>query len=270
MTSDFRASYILNPTPTSPLLAHIPHNSINIPEHVRSQIIVPESELNEQLRLLTDWFTEDLYAPIVECGGSAVVFNLSRFIVDPERFEDDSQEIMAQRGMGVIYRSTTDQKPLRRELTAEERAELIGYYHYHHQLLTEMTEKIRARFGFCILIDCHSYPEHALKYEMYPTASRPQICIGTDSFHTPTHITSLVEGLVRNAGLTVGLDQPFTGTLVPMKFYKKDANVISFMLEINRAIYMNESTSSKNSGFDKTRSLITDICTALKNLPSIL
>lgn len=266
MSGTFKSSYILNPDPASPLLAHIPHTSINIPEQLRSQIILPDNELVEQLRLLTDWHTEELYSPIVECGGSAVVFNLSRFIVDPERFEDDSQEVMAKRGMGVIYRSTTDQKPLRRTLSAEETAELIGHYRYHHQLLTDMTEKIRAKFGFCILIDCHSYPEHALTYEISPTAERPEICIGTDSFHTPALVTEVIEDLSHQAGYSVGLDKPFTGTLVPMKFYKKDPAVISVMLEINRSIYMDESTSSKNSGFNKTRSLIADICSSLKTI----
>jgi N-formylglutamate deformylase len=41
-------------------------------------------------------------------GDRAVMFGVSRLVVDPERFVDDDQEAMASKGMGVIYTRTSD------------------------------------------------------------------------------------------------------------------------------------------------------------------
>lgn len=54
-----------------------------------------------------------------------------------ERFSDDSQEIMAQFGMGVLYEKTDDGEHLR-NLTSELRKHIHdNYYWKHHNQLKE-------------------------------------------------------------------------------------------------------------------------------------
>ena len=55
--------------------------------------------------------------------------------------------------------------------------------YYWPQHFEQVVSDCLAHFDF--IIDCHSYPKDPLPYELHQTSPRPQICLGTDSFHTP-------------------------------------------------------------------------------------
>ena len=250
---------IFNASPKIPVLANVPHSASFIPEHVRGQFLLSDKELQEENRKLVDWFTDDLYSPIVEAGGTLLRHMVSRFVVDPERFEDDNQECMAERGMGVIYTHGTAGQRIRREITLQEREALLQeFYRPYHQALTKYVARIVESFGRCVLIDCHSYPEKVLPYELYGDSSRPDVVLGDDSTHTPAWVRDEVQRLVTQAGYSFGLNRPFAGTIVPLPMYG-DTRVVSFMLEINRATYMDEERTARNEGFERMRALIREI-----------
>jgi N-formylglutamate deformylase len=107
-------------------------------------------------------------------------------VLDPERFESDDEEIMAARGMGVVYTRTSEQTPLRRTLAAHEREELLArWYRPHHAGLTAAVAAAIGGRGHCLVIDAHSFPARPLSYELDQNPDRPDICIGTNDFHTP-------------------------------------------------------------------------------------
>lgn len=250
---------IVNSSPTIPVVAHIPHSSSFIPEHVLYQFMISEEELQEENRKLVDWFCDDLYAPISHLGGTLLRYMVSRFVCDPERFEDDSQECMVQRGMGVVYTHGTQRQRIRREITRREREALLAeFYRPYHKALTERVEHIVNAFGRCVLIDCHSYQEKALPYELYGDAPRADVVFGDDPIHTPEWVREEVKRLVTASGYTFGINRPFAGTVVPLSLYG-DARVTSFMLEINRATYMNELTTTQSEGFARMRALVREI-----------
>ena len=49
-----------------------------------------------------------------------------------------------------------------------------------------------------------------------------------------------VEKELQSLGYSTARDQPFSGTIVPMKHYQKDLHVQSLMIEINRWLYLGE------------------------------
>jgi len=115
-----------------PLVFHIPHASREIPVDVRRSMLLCDSDLDAELNKLTDAFTDELF-PVDALEAHAVVFPVSRMVLDPERFLDDDQEVMARRGMGVVYTRTSDGKRLRHPPTKEEWDALVDrYYHPHH------------------------------------------------------------------------------------------------------------------------------------------
>ncbi len=90
------------------IILHIPHSSTRIP--IREGFIVSKKELEAEILKLTDWHTEDLFHSDED---DMIIANFSRIFCDPERFADDSQEIMSQFGMGVLYENCDDDEVIR-------------------------------------------------------------------------------------------------------------------------------------------------------------
>lgn len=227
---------------------------------MRTAILLNEEELNHELTLMTDAHTDELFARHANEEDSVISFPVSRLIVDPERFLEDTEEKMSEVGMGVIYTRTSSGKLLRHPPSESERARLIdAYYNPHHNRLNEATRDELATYGRALILDCHSFPSKPLPYELNQDPNRPDICLGTDSFHTPKNLIELAETFFREHNLRTAQNKPFEGTYVPLKFLEKDKRVFSLMLEINRKLYMDEATGEKSETFDDIKNLIADM-----------
>ena len=81
---------------------------------------------------------------------------------------------------------------------------------------------------------------------------RPDICIGTDAYHTPDSLTNLLKNNFEELGYSVKINSPFAGAIVPSFYHEKEPRVISVMIEVNRVLYMNEETFQKLATFSST------------------
>jgi N-formylglutamate deformylase len=242
-----------------PVVVHVPHASTLVPQGERKRVLLNEQQLAAELLRLTDAHTDELF-PSPPDVFAQVRFPISRLIVDPERFEDDELELMSRVGMGVIYNRTTDGAPLIHPVTHEERARLIEqYYRPHHTRLEGAVTEAIAAHGTCLVVDGHSFPSQSLRSEIDQSPSRPDICIGSDPFHTPPELRDRALSAVRSAGLSVALNRPFAGALVPASRYRTDPRVLAVMIEVNRKLYMDEQTGIRSNGFEKTRRLVEDL-----------
>ncbi|MEI6469833.1 MAG: N-formylglutamate amidohydrolase [Betaproteobacteria bacterium] len=230
------------------VIFHIPHDSTVIPSEVRDQFVLNDKDLSREIIKMTDHHTYDLIARIFPTS-QIVKFPVSRLVVDVERFESDCDEYMAARGMGVIYKSTHELKPLRRLLSTAEREHLLSkWYRPHHALLTGAVDKALNEFRRALVIDVHSFPSLPLPYETDLTAYRPEICIGSDSYHSPVEVVHELSRGFELHGFEVGINTPFAGAIVTAKHYKKDERVQAVMIEIRRDLYLDESTGFLNEG----------------------
>ena len=223
------------------VVLHVPHDSVEVPTEVRSQFLLGDAELAAELRRMTDHQTLALFACPVS-SAAVVRAPVSRLVVDVERFEDDQQEPMSTRGMGAIYSVTSGLMPLRRQLQPSEREALVqAYYRPHHARLEAAVSAAIEAHGRCLVIDCHSFPSTALPYELADAATaRPDICIGTDDFHTRGELANGFVAAFQREGWSVSLNLPFAGALVPSGRYRKDHRVTAVMVEVNRRLYLNE------------------------------
>lgn len=231
------------------VVCHIPHSSAVIPTDVRRTLLLSDGELERELRAMTDWYTDEVFALPADVA-TTVRYPVSRLVVDPERFVDDAAEPMAARGMGVIYTRTSTGQPLRRQLSREQREELlVRYYEPHHARLTHIVQSTLADHGGALVLDCHSFPSSPLPCDLDQRPDRPEICLGTDRFHTPAWLVELAErSFVRN-GFAVAIDRPYGGALVPSAYFGREAAVRALMIEVNRRLYLHEATAAKRSSF---------------------
>jgi N-formylglutamate deformylase len=238
------------------VVLHVPHDSTCIPSSVREQFLQNDAELNAELLCMTDHWTFDLFGHGVPAH-QIIRAAVSRLVVDVERFDDDSQEVMAVRGMGAIYERSAHGLALRRLLRPEERESLLNTWYWpHHKRLELAVEKALAAHGHALVVDAHSFPSCPLPYELDQRPDRPDICIGTDSFHTPQGLEEAFVTAFRRAGFSVSVNFPFSGALVPKRHYGQDKRVASVMIEVNRGLYMDEISGRRLDHFTSVASAL--------------
>jgi N-formylglutamate deformylase len=230
----------------SHVLLHVPHGSTHVPGDVRERIRLSDDELAVELALITDAHTALLAeraATTATVTPWMFVNDVSRLVVDPERFPDEREEMNAV-GMGAVYTRTTHGAVLR---AGDDAPGLLDrYFHPYAEALTRTVDDRLAAARQVTLIDVHSYPSRPLPYELHGTGARPPVCLGTDPFHTPP-------GLLRAAREVFGdtaENTPFAGCYVPLKHYGRERSVSSIMIEIRRDTYMDEPGGPPHDGLE--------------------
>lgn len=218
-----------------------------IPEEFRQDYIVDERTLTHEVAYLADNDTDTLYEELLRFS-SFIMSTIGRVVVDIERFERDADEPMSAVGMSAFYTYTSTGAVLR-TIGPENRSRLeVLYWQYHHAL-TDLTRNALTRHSTALLVDCHSFPSTPRPYEPDQQTPRPDICIGCDDYHTPDALRDILQDNFRALGYAVGINTPFSGTIVPLEYHRKDKRVMSVMIEVNRKLYMDEATFRKSEHF---------------------
>jgi N-formylglutamate amidohydrolase len=133
---------------------------------------------------------------------------------------------------------------------------LQRFYDPHHRQLAQAAADQLAHGRHPQIVDCHSFPSRALPCDRDQRADRPDFCIGTDRFHTDADLVGKLRDCLESRGLTVGIDWPYSGALVPNCFYQCNVRVRAVMIEVNRGLYMNETTGEASDRFAATRDVV--------------
>jgi N-formylglutamate amidohydrolase len=243
------------------LVLHIPHSSTEIP--LLDGYVSSHDEIQQEIIKLTDWYTDDLFDSQVD---DRIVTPFSRIFCDVERFADDELEVMSKFGMGVLYEKF-DNGNLLRIVSPELKKEVLkNYYWIHHELLSKAVKTSLEQTKSCLILDCHSFPSSPLTRAIIQDEIRPDFNIGTDSYHTPKNIIDESINFFETNGYTLGVDTPYSGSIVPMEYYQKDPRVASIMLEVNRGLYLKENTNEKSENYKKTKEIVQGYMNLLRSL----
>ncbi len=240
------------------VILHIPHSSTFIPNY--EGFVVSRETIQQELNLLTDWFTDELF----DFPYHRIIAQFSRLFCDVERFSDDNLEVMSKVGMGMCY-THLDRGQHMRLVSEDLRNKIkIEYYDKHHENLNELTNQILHEFRKVLLIDCHSFSDKPFNRDKDKTVPRPDFCIGMDDYHTPLELVKKAKGFLESNGYTVGINRPYSGTMIPSKFYQIDKNVMGIMFEVNRKLYLKEKNGViyKSDEFQKVSEIL---CLLMKN-----
>ena len=233
------------------LILHIPHASEYIPDW--TIYVFDQKTLKQEILKLTDWHTDNLF---LFNDAQTIKANFSRVFCDVERFSKDSQEVMAKFGMGALYEKSDNGLTLRIVNQEMRNYILTNYYWPHHEKLNQTVEQQLKENGKATIVDCHSFPNKPFKRDLNQNPDRPDFNIGTDTFHTPKKLITLSKNFFNDKGFSVGVDWPYSGTIVPLAHSKKNKNVQSIMLEVNRSLYLNENANSRSKQYLKTKGII--------------
>ncbi|MFE1913784.1 N-formylglutamate amidohydrolase [Streptomyces anandii] len=256
MSGDVPSFELLPGDAGSPVILHVPHSARRIPADVRAGIVLDDPALERELDHITDAHTAELAEAAARLAALTpwrFVNRLSRLVVDPERFPDEREEMLAA-GMGAVYTATTHRGALRAADT-DPTPLVERYFHPYARAMTEAVAGRLAATGRAVIVDVHSYPTAALPYELHGAGPRPPVCLGTDAFHTPPPLAGLAREAFAGFGET-GLDSPFSGAYVPLEYYGRDARVAALMVEIRRDTYMSEPGGPAGPGHTRLASAL--------------
>lgn len=221
------------------------------------------------MRLSEDAFVDDLFDGIATRGATQLVATHARAYVDLNRAANElepgmfSGEIGAyevdlnnrvKAGLGVIPRVIGEGMPIYGDKIPIREAfkRLETVYTPYHEKLSALLHARHRNFGSAVLIDCHSMPSGPELGRR--RKSQPDIVLG-DCWGTSCsrELTGLVERLFLEAGLRVRRNIPYAGGFATRHYGQPSHNCHALQIEINRALYMDETRVEKLPQFEEVR-----------------
>ncbi|MGE3251257.1 MAG: N-formylglutamate amidohydrolase [Hyphomonadaceae bacterium] len=245
---------------TSPLIFASPHSGRRYPAPFLTQA---KAKL-ASLRRSEDAYVDEIFAGAAAHGAPLIAANVARAYVDlnrdpseldPEMFADfaahpGSSSPRVQAGLGAIPKIAGDGLPIygRKLALADAQRRIALIHRPYHAMLGTLIEEAVADMGCAVLIDCHSMPSCARG----PNA--PDVVLG-DRYGASCHpaVTSLVEATLRRLGYRVHRNAPFAGGHTTQHYGRPGKRVHALQIELNRGLYLDESSLQRTQGFIRVR-----------------
>lgn len=261
-----------------PLILSIPHCGTVFPEEflkaVKPDVLT--------LRKNEDIFVYDLIKPAIDDAQiTAVKLNLNRAFIDvnrakveldPNMFFDYPREdigLNQQRsryGLGIIHKVTADSQPIYAGKISYKEAEerIKNVYDVYHQTLKNLIDRTIAKFGFCLVLDCHSMPSKICS--IISESPRIDFCLGNLFEQScPNKISFYVENELSKREYYVSKNRPYSGAFITFNYCEPRKQSYTLQLEINRVIYADENTLEKSSNFQRVSYDLSKVITQLAN-----
>lgn len=260
-------------TQSIPVVLASPHSGRNYPDDFFSI-----SRLDPiSLRKSEDCFVDEIFAAAAGLGApmikalfprAYVDVNREPFELDPDMFADalpdyvNTHSPRVAAGLGTVARIVSHGKSIyRHKLRFEEVLSRIDrHYRPYHARLSDLVLCTKKRFGYCILIDCHSMPSSNPIPPRGPKRGRVDFVLG-DAYGRACNpaITDLAEGSLSGMGFNVVRNFPYAGGYTTRHYGHPEASVHALQIEINRGLYMDETALSRKAYLTELSARMADL-----------
>ena len=244
-----------------PLLLSVPHSGTYFPPEFLQNVKFDE----KNLRRNEDIFVDELVKGAVDGGITAMKMEVSRTFIDlnrdrleldPQMFYNypENKEILFDKhcrvGLGVVHRINYKRENIYNGLLdyAEVENRLKYVYDVYHNRLNQLIAKCIKKFGFCLLLDCHSMPSKICT--IIDSRKGIDICLGNlFSQSCPQEMSDLLATQFWNKNYTVEFNCPYSGAFITFNYCQPRRNMYTLQLEINRGLYADEENLQKSEDF---------------------
>src|ERR1700742_4080495 len=231
------------------------------------------------LRRSEDCFVDELFAAAPAHGAPLLAANFPRAFcdanreaweLDPAMFSDrlpdwvNTTSSRVSAGLGTIARVVASGEPIYSTKLpfAEAERRIFTYWRPFHETLTQLIQDIRSRFGYCLVIDCHSMPSNG---QGKRAGGRPVDFVLGDLHGSAcaSRVTRAAEALLTGKGYLVRRNDPYAGGFITRHYGRPAEDVHVLQIEIARALYMNEARIERLPEFSFIRKQMSDLIEAL-------
>lgn len=247
-----------------PLVFNSPHSG-----RIYPSTFLAASKLDPHtLRRSEDAFVEELFAFVTDLGAPLLHAHFPRayldvnrepYELDPVLFRDglphyaNTQSVRVVGGLGTIARVVSESDEIYREPLAVEAAleRINRLYTPYHDTLAALLLEAKREFGLAVLIDCHSMPSNPVADR---ATGRPDFVLG-DRFGTSCNgeLTQAAASQLEALGYAVALNKPYAGGYITEHYGRPHKAQHVLQIEINRSLYMDETSFTKSPGFKRLR-----------------
>ena len=259
----------------TPLVFASPHSGRLYPADLMAASVLGAQAIRRSEDALVDTLldgAEALGVSVLAARFARAYLDVNRepYELDPAMFEDELPPFARARtprvaaGLGAIAKVVAEgQEIYGRKLSfAEACARIEAVHRPYHVALGALLEAAKAAFGRVALIDWHSMPSAAGR----PTAGgRTADFVLGDRFGSScaAALTALAEGELRRLGYTVARNAPYAGGYTTEVYGDPAKATHVLQIEINRGLYLDESTVRAGPGFDRVRADLLRLTSAL-------
>ncbi len=264
-------------TRTTPVVFASPHSGRDYMRAFRRMSVLAELAL----RSSEDAFIDDLFADAPRHGAHLICATAPRAYLDLNRGAEELDPALitgvirrgtnprVSSGLGVIPRVVSGGRQIYRGKISysEAQTRLRGFWYPYHAELDRLLKGAHTLFGSAILLDCHSMPHEAIQSLCRNMPIKPEIVLG-DRFGAAASgdIVDRLEQLFLDAGLKVTRNKPFAGAYIAQHYGRPSQNQHVVQIEIDRALYMNESSIRPNRNFSHLKTLLDRIIAEITSM----
>ncbi|PSJ63411.1 N-formylglutamate amidohydrolase [Mesorhizobium ephedrae] len=261
-----------------PFVFNSPHSGRYYPERFLAMTRLDATAI----RRSEDSYVDELFGGAVALGAPLLAANFPRayldvnrepWELDPRMFHEPVPSFANIRsarvagGLGTIPKLVgegLDIYPSRLPL-GEALGRIEGVYKPYHDTLKRLLAETHSRFGYAVLVDCHSMPA---SIRVGDSGIRPDFIVG-DRFgaSASASFVEVVISLLSTMGYTVAHNKPYAGGFITEHYGRPARSLHALQIEINRGLYMNERTFQKSPGFDALADDLSRFSADLMSLP---
>ena len=252
---------------STPLVIASPHSGNHYPPDLIDASVLSKAALRRSEDCYVDelfFAARELGAPLLRAIYARAYLDLNRepYELDPEMFTDslpdyfNTSSARVAAGLGTIARIVANQKEIyARKLRLDEAEYRINrIYKPYHQTLRGLVNRAKDQFGFCILLDCHSMPSIGLPSGGRVPEQSVDIVLGDrNGLSCSALVAEETERIFGNLGYSIIRNNPYAGGYTTHNYGDPTNGVHAVQIEINRSLYMDESSLSRRPGFSKLR-----------------
>jgi N-formylglutamate amidohydrolase len=253
-----------------PIVINSPHSGSHYPSD-----FLATSRLDRQaIRRSEDTHVDALAQPAAALGCPLLKANFPRawldvnrepYELDPKMFDGrlptyaNVRSVRVAGGLGTIARIVSEREEIYAQPLPVEAAlaRIDAVYKPYHRVLRQLVIDTRAEFGLAVLIDCHSMPSIVRGAQ---GRMRPDVVLG-DRYGTScaSELTDLSAQILGHRGYSVSRNKPYAGGFITEHYGQPVRGVHAMQIEVNRALYMDERTLERSTGFDQLADDLADL-----------